>query len=173
MLKLTGGAFRFVLIIGPLVFKVPKIRFFRALGSIFHRSQVFRKKYIWKMCLFGGLMENAREIYYYFTTRHKLLNPICLPLLFVNVYPRRDGVGEFDFGGGELGERVLREWGRETHQRFFLPCSHTFDFRQNLALERGRVFILDYGESGFKNLLEQHGDRMEQLLLSVARGREE
>lgn len=45
-------------------------------------------------------------------------------------------------------------------------CGHTFDHPDNFAFHEGKVLILDYGEDGFLDLIQQYEDRLEALLLA-------
>jgi hypothetical protein len=78
-------------------------------------------------------------------------------------------VGAFAFGGDELAQRVCETDDRE-YAAAFMRCSHTFDSPKNFSCRRRRVKILDYGEAGMENLFVRYGDRVEELLISVANG---
>ena len=166
------GAHRYVFVMGPFVAKVPRImigHYIRYLKD----DIIFRKRFWFRWHWFvevvcAGFMENFREVRRYRNTKHHLLARLYIPLVLVNIYHRESGVGSFAFGGDELFEMV-RETGDREYMNALVPCSHTFDHPENFAFSNGCVKILDYGERGFENLLTNHGIKVEQLLLSVAK----
>ena len=166
------GVHRYVCVIGPVVIKIPRVRLIHFFTLIFEDVIKYRKRFwlswcFFKMIVLGGVMENMREAVCYLHTRHKLLARLYLPLIFVNIYHRENGVSNFTFGGDELTEKVYRTGDRE-YLKALLPCSHTFDRKENFSYDGVRLKILDYGEKGFEHLLLDYGDRIEELLLSVA-----
>ncbi len=171
---LCTGAHRYVLAVGPIIVKVPRIRMLYFLRLVIEDDIIKYHKRFWcswywfATIVFAGLMENLREAKCFIDTRHRLLTHLYLPLLFVNIYHRENGVGNFTFSGEELTERVYKTGNRD-YFKALLPCSHTFDHVENFAFSGGRVKILDYGEKGFKNLLVRYGDEVEKLLLSVVK----
>ena len=171
---LRTGAHRYVLVVGHFVVKVPRVRMLHFLRLVVEDDIVrYRKRFWWSWpgfatIVFAGLMENFREARCYLKTKHCLLARLYLPLIFVNIYRRENGVGNFTFGGDELTEKVY-ETGDSEYLEALLPCSHTFDHTENFAFSNGRVKILDYGEEGFQNLLTTYGGEVEKLLLSVVK----
>lgn len=184
------GVRRIVLIIGPVVIKIPRIRpiyfsyFVRNLvneyadyrkshypNSDFFRGKLLREdiKDTIKKYLFGGIIENVLEAKCYLLTRHRLLAPLYLPLIILNIYGKESGVGNFDEDKlldkiNELGYTQNEEW-----VSTFRRCIHTFESLDNLAFDGKKVKILDYGEKGIKSLLLKYGDRIEELLLFAAK----
>jgi len=173
------GTHRIVLVVGPFVVKIAKVSWKRLFRDILKRDfSLFdaldrRTAFI---DLFGGLMENIREINCYFTTRHRLLVPVWLPLLVVNIYPKVRGVGVMGiedqifyavapliYQDGDPKEKSEYE----DVIGYFHQCSHTFD-TGNFSFDNGRVRFVDYGEQGVKELITLYGDRLEEHLLAVA-----
>lgn len=162
------GTRRYVLVIGNLVLKFPRINFIYLIKDIkrFGFSKLGRR-YAWED-ITEGIVENFREARCFLRTNHPLLATLYVPALLVNVYRRECGVGDFRISGEELYQQA---WDNKDYKfaKKLNPCSHTFDRRDNFAYSKGRVKILDYGERGFEALLINHGDKVERFLLSVAR----
>lgn len=165
------GTHRYVFGIRNFVLKVPRIGIFKFLRVLIKDIRHCKCFWFSRHCfgaVFAGLMENFREARCYLNTRHRLLAQLYLPLLFVNIYRREDGVGGFGFESDELFYKV-GDSGDNEFLEALRPCSHTFDNSKNFAYSEGRVRVLDYGEKGFENLLTKHGAKVEKLLLSVAK----
>lgn len=161
------GVHRYVWVTKRLVLKFPRV----PVGSLFETLKVFGLgkqglRLMWSEVR-DGFMENIREVHCFYTTRHPLLVRLYLPLVFVNVYAREEGVGHFFFAAGELYDGAWKSGDHEL-ARALQPCSHTFDSRENFAYNKGWVKIIDYGERGFTNLLIKYGGKIEEFLLSRA-----
>jgi len=167
------GKHRCVLAIGPLAVKFPLVRVchYLAVGWRFHFDFAGRGWGLFKELILGGLIENAREALCYLRTRHQLLAPLYLPLIFVNVYQRKRGVNKFILDGDKfLCDFLDCAEGSERQNRMdvIAHCSHTFDHPENFSYDEGRVFVLDYGEEGFENLLAHYAAEIEKHLMSQA-----
>jgi len=174
---------RYVFLVGPLVFKVPRIRiisffhiFFRYVRYWIENRRgfwfKFRTTFFHRLC--EGMMENFCEAKCYLTTRHRLLARLYLPLLFVNVYKRESGTGLFECEHISSLEANFEKAGFDSNSASdmeFLEacehCGHSFS-PSNFAFRDGRIKILDSGEPGFTYLLENYGDRLERFLLWAA-----
>lgn len=180
------GTTRLVLILGPFAIKFPRIR----IRSFLHWVRnAIKDLLFWKQCpccygklhkqrgsintdlhlareaLFSGFRENLQEARYYLTTRHRLLATLYLPLIFLNIYRREKGVGNFTFEEETLIRRV-KAMGDAKYLRLIGNCAHTFDNPQNFSFDGTNVKILDYGNPEVQNLIEEYGDQIEQLLVS-------
>ncbi|MFA5124606.1 MAG: hypothetical protein WC473_02135 [Patescibacteria group bacterium] len=160
------GVHRYVCIIGPVVIKIPRVKLIQFFALILKDIRDLRW-WVFKIIVLGGIIENINEATCYFHTRHKLLARLYLPLVFINVYRRESGVGNFTFGGDELTNKVYKTGDRE-YLKALLPCSHTFDRTENFSYDGVCLKILDYGEKGFEHLLLNYGEQIKKLLLSVA-----
>lgn len=178
-MKFHRGTHRHVLIVGSLVIKIARV----PLWSILGRDLLSGKFSLWiksdRVILWrdlrNGVMENIREGICYLTTRHRLLTPV-LPLIFVNLQPRVDGVGAI----GE-GDEIFYKVDPKVHDddecnggrygkilSMFRSCAHTFE-SNNFAFDGERFKFVDYGEYGIKYLLVHYGNRLEKHLVSAAR----
>ena len=173
------GTHRFVFLVGPLAFKVPRIRIKLCFSLLRYAFSFLREKnneaakdyFKYSLnCIFNGFMENFREARCYFRTRHKLLTPMYLPFIFVNVYRRERGVGNFSsFGDVELITKIWKSVGDDS--MLAMDCSlwvHTFSNPENFSYDGKRVRIIDYGDDRMEDLLRDHGDKVEAALLSFA-----
>lgn len=174
------GTHRYVFIVGPLVIKVARIRWWLAAKDILSGTYSMNPtdlKGVWKL-FSSGLMENIREGICYITTRHELLVPV-LPLVFVNLQLRVRGVRKAD----TIAERddilykiiplVKKDDGRNGDkyggvQGIFQRCVHTFE-RDNFSFDGGHIRFVDYGEDGVRDLILKYGDRLEEHFLSISR----
>ena len=188
------GTHRRVWIVGPLVFKFPRIGnliFYlveNILGAKFvSKQRVFFDKqnkvvkriplrgfdsvvqfilmlsyYSYRTLLNSGIMENWREAVCYFKTRDKRLAQLYLPLIIVNVYRRYKNVG-----CSRMDESICSELRNYFNDGTSIKdfCLHTFEAEDNFAYSKKNIMILDYGEYGFQELLEKHGDQIEKALL--------
>lgn len=174
------GMKRYVVAIGPFVAKIPRmgavLHFFgEAIKQIVtkgHISPILR--FYLRQTEFGfvGMMENVREARLWRRTHHKLLAPLYLPLVFVNIYRRKEGVGNFTFGAEQLIFEFMKGADPRQRMRAIMPCSHTFDHPENFSYDGKDVTILDYGEEGIENLLTRYGTEVEELLRSKIRKQE-
>ncbi|MFH1430684.1 MAG: hypothetical protein ABIG71_04150 [Candidatus Uhrbacteria bacterium] len=175
------GTHRIVLLLGPVVMKFPRINlpigFITDVISLIQARIPLRQAMGWA---WGSLMhhvfhqvglgENWNEAVRYWRIRHRILVPCVIPLIIVNVYLRKRGVGNFTFD--TCGDFVARAAPEDRKGLLGISCrkGHWFDDRDNFAFDRQRVWILDYGDRhiDMMQLLKCHGDQLEQLLRSFA-----
>lgn len=185
---LKQGDHRHVFVFGPIVIKIPKMgldMLFRYLKDSWAAKESlldflrFVPGDFWYSVGRGlGFMENLREAVCYLRTRHHLLAPLYVPLVFLNVYKRMNGVGGFAFRDDadvcrsfiyEGSDPDVYEGSKlDVYDRKLAisGCSHTFESPKNFSYDGGDVFLLDYGEKGIERLLSTYGNEIEEVLRS-------
>jgi hypothetical protein len=177
MISFCQGTRRNVIILGCLVFKIPRVRpftFFKYfLGNLFDKEAVWRQFALkgWQRLLhefiFEGFLENWREAVCYYRTRHKILAALYVPLLIINVYRREEGCGCSTIFKEFLVEQVLND-GHEPLANAMSKCGHTFSNPLNFSFSGGRLKMLDYGGEDDLPLIANHGDELLQVLEAYA-----
>lgn len=172
---LIVGVHRYVVILGDFVAKVPRIRFYLSLHSLrnIHKNPYFFGHEFFRVLLRGlteGIKENVREALFWHRTHHRLVAPVLLPLVVVNIYPRAKGVGDFRIEGEEIGWKYNfpPDASRSFRKCFMKVDGHTFDNRNNFAHENGHVLILDYGGKGVPELIAAGAHELEDFLTFFA-----
>jgi len=183
------GSHRFVLMVGTLVIKFPRIRLFSSLPWLYQAVKAFlaykpcnippkqhhdgvcthsRKGSagvylnLFRRLLFEGFIENFREARLYFKTRHKLLPVVYLPLVLFNVSARKHGVGNFTYVNDEMIHYEEDSAGLEA------VIGHTFKHKENFAYDGKQVWLLDSGAEEVDWLVANFADKIEATLLTLA-----
>jgi hypothetical protein len=168
------GTHRYVFVIGSLVFKIPRVRILSWIWNVISydtwkeklRDPLYLNWGTFSHFVFEGIKENYVEAFCFFQTRHRILAKLFLPLLFVNIYKRDRNVGNFRFDSYLLGTKIEAS-GNQRLLATYKCSGHTFDNRNNFAGNGKYVRILDYGDSNIHVLIREHGDQLEEILLTI------
>ncbi len=169
---------RDVLIIGPLVFKFPRVRLrsmFRVWGwyltGFMGRNQGF-----WRRCksilsltfddLCGSLIENIREAKAFVSKSSPYLPKLYFPFLLVNIYRREEGVGTESFeiyNITDLVAKLERTGNAHLIEALNKIDHHAFHYK-NFSFNGSNVISLDYGGKGFFEFITLYGDVFEKVI---------
>ncbi|MFA7252347.1 MAG: hypothetical protein WC027_00625 [Candidatus Paceibacterota bacterium] len=172
---------RFVIVAGALVFKFPRVNIsglFRYYGyyltGFLGKKRSLRQKcysILWTTqdIVLGGWKENIREARILLKPRNPRFAHLYLPLLFVNIYKREEGVGKGsfnDFWGGDLIDGMVEIGGDEIYKALRKVADwHNFGIN-NFSFNGRNVVCLDYGGKGMLDFLTKYGEEFEKVMLT-------
>lgn len=171
MIKYEGTT-RNVFIIGPLAFKVAKVRLLKAILSLSRMlltkkwKDLYKNLFIYRpqecmtvpFLLLGGIYANIEEFLFFWQSQHPFLQPTLFSffgILNIQIAGRQNTQNYWEF----FVEII--EGSDQCHP---LSIRHTFYNAHNFCRYKNSLKIIDYADKEVQKIIQLHGNKMMAIL---------